>query len=89
MATSKNLTPNERKLRDLDGVYAVSPGDAARYISVTRATIYNLLNSGRLPSTKIGRSRRIPVAALRALIDESSSHSPNSPSKGKTNEHEQ
>lgn len=42
-------------------------GDAARFLSVSRSLIYKLINSGVLPSVKIGNSRRIPIRAVREL----------------------
>jgi len=42
--------------------------EAARLLGYSRSTIYEMLNSGELPSTLHGSSRRIPVAALRAWI---------------------
>jgi len=41
--------------------------DAARFLSVSRSLIYKLINSGVLPSVKIGNSRRIPIRAVREL----------------------
>src|ERR1041385_1646719 len=43
--------------------------EAARLLGYSRSTIYEMLNSGELPSTLHGSSRRIPVAALRAWIE--------------------
>ena len=43
--------------------------EAARLLGSSRATIYEMLNSGELPSTRHGTSRRIPVSALRAWIE--------------------
>jgi excisionase family DNA binding protein len=43
--------------------------EAARLLHLSRSTIYVMLNSGELPSTRRGVARRIPVAALRAWID--------------------
>ena len=48
--------------------------EAARLLRYSRATIYEMLNSGELPSTRRGASRRIPVAALRAWIDAHTQH---------------
>src|SRR5215211_5653759 len=38
--------------------------EAARLLDYSRSTIYQMLNSGELPWTRHGTSRRIPVAAL-------------------------
>jgi excisionase family DNA binding protein len=47
---------------------AYSPAEAAQAIGVTRQHIYNLMQRGELPSVKLGRSRRISVRALEALL---------------------
>jgi Helix-turn-helix domain len=41
---------------------------------ITRATSYDLLNSGELSSVVIGRRRFIPAAAIRAFIATSASN---------------
>ncbi len=38
--------------------------DAAAFLSVSRATLYTLMNLGELPFVKIGRSRRVPRRAV-------------------------
>jgi excisionase family DNA binding protein len=44
---------------------------AAALLQTDRASIYRMLNEGRLPSIYLPgrRSRRIPMAAIRRLID--------------------
>ena len=42
----------------------LTPTEAAELLGVGRTTVYELLNAGRLESVRIGRSRRIPRAAL-------------------------
>ncbi len=46
----------------------VPPAEAAALLSVTRQTVYAMLNAGTLPSLKIGRCRRIPMQAIIDLI---------------------
>ncbi|WP_239341672.1 helix-turn-helix domain-containing protein [Frankia sp. CiP3] len=43
--------------------------EAADLLGVSRTTVYELLNAGQLESVRIGRSRRIPRAALVAYVD--------------------
>lgn len=38
--------------------------EAARMLSLSRTTVYLLMESGQLPSIKCGTARRIPRAAL-------------------------
>ena len=42
--------------------------EAARVLSLSRSLLYDLLMSNQIVSIKIGRSRRIPVAALMAYV---------------------
>jgi excisionase family DNA binding protein len=42
--------------------------EAARILSLSRSTIYEMLDSGELPSVRRGAARRIPLAALHAWI---------------------
>ena len=51
-----------------DGV--VSINEAAEFLSVSRRTIYSLMESGQLVYTKIGALRRIPRLALIELAAE-------------------
>lgn len=48
---------------------AVSPREAADLLGVSHMTVYELINSGRLPSVKVGARRLIAVSALRALVE--------------------
>ncbi len=47
----------------------VRPGEGARAIDVSPATIYKMLSRGEIESITIGRSRRIPAVALRRWVD--------------------
>ncbi|WP_216361427.1 helix-turn-helix domain-containing protein [Candidatus Chloroploca asiatica] len=42
--------------------------EAARILSLSRSTIYEMMDAGELPSVRRGTARRIPVAALRAWV---------------------
>jgi excisionase family DNA binding protein len=43
--------------------------EAAEVISLSRAKVYELLAKGDIPSITIGRSRRIPVSAIKNWIE--------------------
>jgi excisionase family DNA binding protein len=49
-----------------DGLLTVT--NAAKLLSLSRATLYQLMDSGQLPYVKIGGSRRIKKAEVLALI---------------------
>ena len=51
------------------------PAEAARLLSVSRSTIYELIASGKVPSARLddGRLTRIPLAALKALVEKAGS----------------
>jgi excisionase family DNA binding protein len=46
-----------------------TPEHAAARLDVGRTTVYALIASGELQSVKIGRSRRVPAAALEAYVE--------------------
>jgi excisionase family DNA binding protein len=47
----------------------LTPEVAADRLSVSRAKTYQLIKSGELKSVKIGRSRRVPAAALVEYVE--------------------
>lgn len=49
-----------------DGLERVS--ETARFLGVSRSFVYQLIQEGVLPTVKIGKSRRIPVRAVRELV---------------------
>ena len=48
----------------------LTPADAAVALSISRTTVYELMNRGLLRSIKLGTCRRIPLEAIEELIDE-------------------
>ena len=46
-----------------------TPEHAAARLDVGRTTVYALMASGELQSVKIGRSRRVPAAALEEYVE--------------------
>lgn len=51
------------------GGMLLRPEQAAQELNIGRTGLYELMASGELESVKIGRSRRVPRAALAAYID--------------------
>lgn len=45
-------------------------GEVAELLSISRTKVYELVASGQIPSLHLGRSRRIPLVALRTWVDE-------------------
>ena len=43
--------------------------EAARILSLSRSTIYEMMDRGELQSVRCGTARRIPLAALRAWVE--------------------
>jgi len=41
---------------------------AAQRLSISRVRVYDMIRTGQIRSVKLGRSRRIPVAALEELV---------------------
>jgi excisionase family DNA binding protein len=50
--------------------------EAANCLGVGRTTIYKLIGNGQLESVKIGRSRRVPYAALQRYVEQLSHRFP-------------
>lgn len=48
-----------------DGLLSID--EAMAFLSISRSTLYELMDKGLLPWSKIGRSRRIPRRALVSL----------------------
>ncbi|NTU84407.1 MAG: helix-turn-helix domain-containing protein [Chloroflexales bacterium] len=51
--------------------------EAARMLSLSRSTIYEMMDAGELPSVRRGAARRIPVAALRDWVAQQTTHGVN------------
>ena len=47
----------------------LKPKEAAEAVGVGRTLFYRLVKAGLIPSCRVGKSIRIPVAALRAWAD--------------------
>ena len=54
-----------------DGLAKVQ--DACQFLSISRASVYGLMEKGELPFIKIGKSRRIEWPELEALVARSRS----------------
>ncbi|MDP9471760.1 MAG: excisionase family DNA-binding protein [Chloroflexota bacterium] len=48
----------------------VRPEEAARLLNVSRPQLYQMLAANVIPSVALGRSRRIPLAALQRWVEE-------------------
>lgn len=48
----------------------LSVEEAADSLGISRAAMYQILGRGEVASVKLGRSRRIPVDALRRFVSE-------------------
>ncbi len=52
-----------------DGVLLLTIVEAARVLSIGRTTMYELVGAGEIDVVHIGRSARVPVAALEEYVD--------------------
>ena len=48
----------------------LKPSEAAELVGLGRSTFYGLVKAGTIPSIRVGRSIRIPLAALRQWVSE-------------------
>jgi excisionase family DNA binding protein len=60
--------PGPSKLEPAVEPLLVRVEEAARILSLSRSTIYEMMDAGELPSVRRGSARRIPVAALREWV---------------------
>jgi excisionase family DNA binding protein len=51
--------------------------EAAEALALSRTKVYELMASGELESVKLGRSRRVPTAALMGFLEDARSCSNN------------
>lgn len=49
-------------------VLAVTIPEAGDMLRVSRATVYNLINTGQLRTVKIMGATRVPISSIRELI---------------------
>ena len=52
------------------------PAEAAEAIGVSRSRVYELINSGEIPSIKVGGVKRVPVDRLREWVERHSRGGP-------------
>lgn len=74
-----DLAPGHTEPRwHLDDQRLLTTVQAAEYLSISRSKIYELLSAGVTMSVVVGRSRRVPLGALRdyvaGLLDPDLSH---------------
>jgi excisionase family DNA binding protein len=50
----------------------LKPTEAAEMLRLSRSRVYELVESGALPSVKVGRFIRVPVEGLRRWVEEHS-----------------
>jgi excisionase family DNA binding protein len=55
--------------QDLAGLQTV--GAVAKFLSLSRSKVYQLMEQGELPYVKIGKSRRLRWADVNRLVDQS------------------
>lgn len=48
----------------------LTPEEAGVVLGVGRSRVYDLMRTRQLPSVRIGKSRRVPAAAVQAFVDE-------------------
>jgi excisionase family DNA binding protein len=59
------LTPNP-----IDDALLLKVEDSARILQTGRSTVFKLIATGELPAIKIGRTTRIPRAAIEKFVSE-------------------
>jgi excisionase family DNA binding protein len=60
--------PHEQ-IGGVHGEALLSPEEAAEALGVGRSRVYDLMRTRQLLSVRIGKSRRVPVAAVHAYVE--------------------
>jgi excisionase family DNA binding protein len=69
--TEQPMHATAQDVSDLDDdLRLVTLPEAARFLSVSRGSLYDLLTTGQLASVHIGRARRVPMGVLRRFVRE-------------------
>jgi len=61
-------------MADLSDVRFLTVAEVAEMMRVSNMTVYRLVQSGKLPAVRFGRSYRIPESAVAAAIELPDSH---------------
>lgn len=64
---------NQTQSADSDDIM-LSLTDAATHLGVSRSTLYRIIEDGRLPALKLRKNRRVRLADLEKLKEESWGH---------------
>jgi excisionase family DNA binding protein len=54
---------------DLSDVRFLTVAEVAEMMRVSNMTVYRMVESGKLPAVRFGRSYRIPESAMAAVLD--------------------
>jgi len=54
---------------DLSVKLLLTIDECAAYLSLGRSQVYALVTAGKIPSVKIGRSRRVPFSGLQDFVE--------------------
>jgi excisionase family DNA binding protein len=52
----------------MDNKLLLSPDETCEVLGVKRSTLFKMLEAGAIPSIKVGRLRRIPIAGLKDWV---------------------
>jgi excisionase family DNA binding protein len=69
MTPTTPVVPEERKQST---PLAVRVSEAARLLDIGRSKCYDLIRSGTLPSIRVGKTVRVPLAPLYAWVEQQS-----------------
>lgn len=53
-----------------DGPSFLTVAEVAEMARVSRMTVYRMVHAGELPAIRVGRSYRVPAAAVRRMLSE-------------------
>lgn len=74
--TENSAAPRQAGDRADESLDLLTVAEVAAMLRLSKMTIYRLMEKGRLPALRVGRSFRIPRDSVQALLDESTNHNP-------------
>jgi len=58
---------------DADATLVIDVVEAGRRLGISRSAAYQAVHAGQIPSVRIGRLIRVPLAALQRMLDQAGS----------------
>jgi excisionase family DNA binding protein len=55
-------------MTQIEGVSLLTIRETCKHLAISRSSLYLLFSKGELESVRLGRTRRVPIEAIRLLV---------------------